>query len=248
MTNADSFPGWSWGSPEECTKRLDDLRASGARCEKLKLLDCELPLTRLGLRNLGITGIEYAAFKTAHPSGLAADYLSVRSEDAATEPGLVYLLDGTSYFMQLDISAAVPFEDACFDWVYAQHLIEHVEPDAGVGWLAEIHRTLMPGGLLRLTTPDLRKYAESYLSGRGFFAEHRQRVRLLVPGHAMPQRPAFMLNQIFNFYGHRWIYDADELTYALSCAGFDPAAVRVCRFRRGERADIAALDSSVRND
>lgn len=142
MTNGGSFPGWSWGSPEEYMKRLDDLRADGARCEKLKLLDCELPLTRSGLRDLGITGMEYAAFKTAHPSGLAADYLSVRSEDAVTEPGGVYLLDGTSYFIQLDISATVPFEDACFDWVYAEHLIEHVDPDVGVGWLAEIHRGL----------------------------------------------------------------------------------------------------------
>jgi hypothetical protein len=64
----------------------------------------------------------------------------------------------------------------------------------------------------------------------------------------MPERRAFMFNQIFYLYGHRWLYDTDELRYVLSRAGFEPAAVRTCRFRSGVRPDVAALDSIFRND
>jgi hypothetical protein len=64
----------------------------------------------------------------------------------------------------------------------------------------------------------------------------------------MPERRAFMFNQIFYLYGHRWLYDTDELRYVLSRAGFAPDAVRTCSFRSGARPDVAALDSIFRND
>lgn len=246
---SNSFTDWSWGNPEECTRGLDGVRADGALCEKLEPLDVRPPFTRSWLRGLGITGIEYAAFKTKHASGLAADYVRVRAADSVTEPGRVYRLDNESYFIALDITEKLPFEDGCFEWEYAEHLIEHVIPDTGADWLTEVNRTLEPGGVLRLTTPDLRKYASAYVNDGEFFAEHRERmINVLAPAPAMPQRPAFMLNQIFYYYGHRWVYDADELRYVLMRAGFDISAVRECSFRRGIRDDVAALDSVVRND
>jgi predicted SAM-dependent methyltransferase len=249
MTARGSFPDWTWENPDECTRRLDNVRAEGARCEKLEPLDGKPPFTRSHLRHLGISGIEFAAFKTAHSSGLAADQLSVRSEDSVTERGKIYRLDNEAYFIELDISERTPFEDGCFDWVYAEHLIEHVPPHVGIRWLTEVRRILSPGGLLRLTTPDLMKYASSYLGEGSLFADHRNRmVDVLAPAPLMPQRRAFMINQIFYFYGHRWIYDTDELRYVLSRAGFDPATVRLRSFRHGARDDIAALDSDIRND
>ena len=244
-----SFPAWSWGDTEECTRWLDKIRADGVQVDQLELIDERPPFTRSWLRSLGITGIEYAAFKTEHGSGLGADYVQVRSGSSVTEPGRIYRLDGASYFIALDISEKLPFEDECFEWAYSEHLIEHVSLDVGVEWLTEVRRTLEPGGLLRVTTPDLRKYASDYLNGDSFFAEHRQRISGMIRhAPAMPQRPAFMLNQIFWYYGHRWIYDADELRFALSEAGFDMSAVRECSFRHGNRDDVAMLDTVVRND
>jgi predicted SAM-dependent methyltransferase len=150
----------------------------------------------------------------------------------------------------MDIADPLPFQPASVDWVYAEHLIEHVPLTVGVRWLAEVRRILTPGGLLRLTTPDLAKYAESYIGGDGFFAKHRSRMRKALFGVAppMPERPAFMVNQLFYLYGHRWIYDLAELRYALGEAGFDPDAMRVCSYRDGARPDVATLDTPIRND
>jgi hypothetical protein len=57
-----------------------------------------------------------------------------------------------------------------------------------------------------------------------------------------------MFNQIFYLYGHRWLYDLDELRYVLARAGFDPGAMRTCAFRAGARGDVADLDSVFRSD
>ena len=64
----------------------------------------------------------------------------------------------------------------------------------------------------------------------------------------MPARNAFMFNQIFYLYGHRWLYDLDEIRYALSEAGFASENVRLCAFQQGAKQDIADLDVTFRSD
>ncbi len=248
MVTGPSFDGWDWEDPDGLSAKLDEFTANQARCEKLELVATALPVTRQDFLDIGVTGIEFAAFKTRHRSGLGTDLVGLRSKDAATQPGSIFRVDGESYFTELDVSDPLPFEAGCVDWVYAEHLIEHVTLPVGVGWLTEVRRILAPGGLLRLTTPDLRTYAESYVNGDGFFAKHRRRLRTLRVGPPMPERGAFMFNQMFYLYGHRWIYDLDELRYALSRAGFEPETVRACAFREGTRPDVAALDTTLRSD
>jgi predicted SAM-dependent methyltransferase len=240
---------WDWGDPAGLSGRMEDLLVAMARCDKVEpVLDADR-LTRVELESLGVTGIEFAAWRTAHPGGLGSDVVPlVAGDGATTTPGRVYLVDGRYRFMPLDICRPLPLADGCVDWVYAEHLVEHVGPDDAIGWLAEVRRILAPGGVLRLTTPDLRRYAQAYLSGGSMFARHRRRMSLAGVGPPMPDRDAFMVNQMFYLWGHRWIYDADELRYALSRAGFPPDAVRECAFRKGRRPDVAALDQVLRND
>jgi predicted SAM-dependent methyltransferase len=242
------FAGWDWEDPDGLDVKMGEFTSNLARCESLELVADALPVTRQDFLDIGLTGIEFAAFKTQHRSGLGTDLVGLRSDEAATVPGRVYLADDESYFTELDVAEPLPFGDGCVEWVYAEHLIEHVPPPVGIGWLAEVRRILIPGGLLRLTTPDLRKYVESYVNDDGFFAKHRRRLRTMRVGPPMPERSAFMLNQIFYLYGHRWLYDQDELRYVLSRAGFEPANVRVCAFRVGARPDVAALDTTIRSD
>jgi SAM-dependent methyltransferase len=57
-------------------------------------------------------------------------------------------------YVQADIDAGLPFDDAVADAVRANQVIEHIrEP---VAFLAEARRTLRPGGLLVVTTPNVR--------------------------------------------------------------------------------------------
>ncbi|MDI1463587.1 methyltransferase domain-containing protein [Catellatospora sp. KI3] len=242
--------GWDWEDPARVEALTDEFMLGRIAVAKLEVVASGPVFGRERLAELGITGIEFAALKTLHPTGLGTDLTGLRCGDATTRRQELYRVDGECWFTELDICEPLPFEDSCVEWVYAEHLIEHVSMTAAIGWLAEVRRILAPGGVLRLTTPDLRKYAESYLRGDGFFAKHRGRMAKALGGVAppMPARGAFMFNQLFYLYGHRWIYDLDELTEALTRAGFDPAAIRVCGFRTGARPDVALLDQMIRND
>lgn len=246
MTTDPLFADWDWEDPDALAATLDRFTADLARCETLEQVTGPLPATRQDFLELGLTGIEFAAFKTQHPAGLGTDLAGLHTPTMTTEPGQLYRADGTSYFTQLDISEKLPFADGCVDWVYAEHLIEHVPPLVAIRWLTEVRRILAPGGLLRITTPDLSKYAQGYVSGDSFFARQRRRLALMRFGPPMPERPAFMLNQLFYLYGHRWLYDLEELRHALVCAGF-ASPVHVWAYREGAREDVAALDAMLRS-
>ncbi len=245
---AGRFSKWNWEDPDRLNQLMDEFTVGLADARTLEQV-AAAPYTADQLAALGITGIEFAAFQTTHPSGLGADLVGLSTPDASTEPGYLYRVDGRCYFTQLDIGQPLPIADGALEWVYAEHLIEHVPLPTAVHWLTEVRRVLAPGGLLRLTTPDLRKYVEGYLSGNGFFAKHRRRVNLAIGvAPAMPARNAFMFNQIFYLYGHRWLYDLEELRYVLSQAGFAAEEVEVRGYRTGSRPDVAELDQTVRND
>ena len=96
----------------------------------------------------------------------------------------------------------------------------------------------------------MKLYALSYVNGDKFFGKHRRRINLALSNVAppMPERKAFMFNQLFYVYGHRWIYDEAELRYVLGEAGFAAEAILVHPFRAGARQDVADLDQVLRND
>lgn len=241
---------WNWEDPQALTAIVDEFTSGMARCEKLELVAQAPLLTRDLLQELGITGIEFAQFKTEHPAGLATDLVGVHDGQTSTNRGGIYRIDGSTFFTELDICQTLPFADGCVDWVYAEHLIEHVSLTDGLIWLKEVRRILAPGGIVRITTPDLRLYVQSYLNGDRFFDRHRRRIDMALRTVAppMPTRNAFMFNQLFYVYGHRWIYDEDEMRYALGQAGFAADGIAKHSFRTGARKDVADLDQVLRND
>jgi predicted SAM-dependent methyltransferase len=62
-----------------------------------------------------------------------------------------------------DLAEPLPFADAQFDAIYASHVFEHFEPDAGMRLLAECRRVLQPAGIVRIAVPDLEAIARTYL-------------------------------------------------------------------------------------
>lgn len=123
------------------------------------------------------------------------------------------------YFV--DAEKTFPFADSSFDFIRSEHMIEHVPYSSAMHMLRECHRVLRPGGIIRIATPDLKKLAGLYASPP---SPERQRYADAV---LRTRRPHYdgceigvVINNIFLFEDHRFIYDSGTLGEGLRKAGF----------------------------
>jgi predicted SAM-dependent methyltransferase len=127
------------------------------------------------------------------------------------------LLSGEIY---LDITRSLPFADSTFSYIFGEHVIEHVSERAGERALHELHRVLRPGGVLRLTTPDLRKIIDIYEDRNPVVtrADYSRFLQELTGGPY--ERACQVFNAYTRLWGHQYIYDEEDLTAKLHAAGF----------------------------
>src|SRR6202035_5133821 len=57
--------------------------------------------------------------------------------------------------MHLDIKRCFPFKEETFDYIFSEHVIEHISYQGGVKMLMECFRILKKSGKIRISTPDL---------------------------------------------------------------------------------------------
>lgn len=65
---------------------------------------------------------------------------------------------------ETDIRKRLPFEDNSVDYVFAEHVIEHVTTIEGLNFLKECHRILRHGGVIRIAFPDIVRAFDMKLS------------------------------------------------------------------------------------
>lgn len=204
------------------------------------------PLTRERVAGLGLRGINCGCGRGLEPGWLNTDLVRIQELDGPeSELDRVARVDGQLYFLRHDATEPYPVEDECFEWAYSEHFLEHLTLDEGIAWLAEVRRMLRPAGLVRITTPDLALFVQAYLDPQDpFNAENRELLlnTAWFRERGVPDRPAWMLNNIFLGWRHRWIYDYDELQHALVTAGFEPGTVVERAYSEGGVSEVAALD------
>lgn len=147
--------------------------------------------------------------------------------------------------LQLDATRPFPFPDSCFDYVFSEHMIEHVDLPGGRRMLAECHRILKPGGKLRISTPDLGFLIDLYRDDPDPL--QRRYMDWFENAHLKEDpaaSPALVINNFVRNWGHQFIYDETTLRGALSGAGFS----RIARFELGASDDEAlqGLENAAR--
>ena len=69
----------------------------------------------------------------------------------------------TNQINYYDVRKEFPFNDHSFDAVYALHIVEHLVYKENLSFMREVNRVLKPGGILRISTPDLEDICYQYL-------------------------------------------------------------------------------------
>lgn len=205
----------------------------------------------------------------------ASLYVDVEDPPAASvlcplDPRLV-IIDGRFVYLQHRIPP-LPLESKSIREVLCEHLIEHLTPRHATALCREVRRVLAPGGVFRISTPDLRAYINAFDesgSAAAFRATRGQRLATILsmlpeqdafsfldaegdPDSASTgvdsDRPAFLINQLFRLWGHQWIYDYDELVLLMEASGFLSSQVRRVAYRQGTHATLAMWDNPYRAD
>lgn len=147
------------------------------------------------------------------------------------------IIDG---WVNVDISGPIrwdptkpfPVSSGIIRFIYSEHFIEHLSLDQAKGLFNECYRVLQLGGVLRVSTPNLRKIVEEYLSGR--LSEWQD------VGWA-PSTPCLMMNEGMRLWGHQFVYDSEELKKMFEGCGF--RKVTHMAWRESEHKELQGLES-----
>jgi predicted SAM-dependent methyltransferase len=70
-----------------------------------------------------------------------------------------------------NLGRGLPFASACADFIYTESFIEELSLTQGRDFLRECRRIIKPGGVMRLLTADLEKFARSHLQQPDWLVE-----------------------------------------------------------------------------
>ncbi len=142
----------------------------------------------------------------------------------------------------LDATKPFPFPDNCMDFIFSEHMIEHVPHALGQHMLRECHRILKPGGRVRISTPNLVNIASLMASPT---TEEKTNYVRKVTAKYIPENtqllPGFVVNNFFWDFWHYFVYDPDTLAQALKAAGF--IDVQQMASRKGSVSELTGLET-----
>jgi predicted SAM-dependent methyltransferase len=127
-------------------------------------------------------------------------------------PGWINIdLTGPAEVVKWDLTRPLNMPDESVDFIFNEHFIEHITRNEALSLLADCKRMLKRGGILRISTPNLRKLISEYVSGR---------TNEWSDVNWTPSTPCQLMNEGMRSWGHQFVYDIEEFEALLTIAGF----------------------------
>ena len=129
--------------------------------------------------------------------------------------------------LAMNVLWGLPFAEGSVRYIFVSHLLEHLFFPRDVRpFLAQIRRVLAPEGVVRIVVPDIEQCIEAYVNNdRDFFGNRREtwtwwpenptRLEDFLAYAGAGAEPAYL------FESHKYGYDFETLSRALSDAGFE---------------------------
>ena len=144
---------------------------------------------------------------------------------------------GQASVIAFDLLRPLPVSDGAVDRVFTEHFIEHVTRVEARRILRDCARALAPGGVLRISTPDLATLVREYLAGR------------TTEWHDVDWRPATpgaLMNEGMRLWGHKYLWDEADLTAELLAAGY--STVERVTWHQSRHSDLRGLECRPAHD
>ncbi len=135
-----------------------------------------------------------------------------------------------------DLRNPLPFKDGTIDFIFNEHFMEHLTPDEGIKANKDFLRVLKTGGVLRIATPDLAEVVDEYLNLPLSKNPSIKRYNM-----EFIKTPAELLNMGFSWWGHKWLYDLEELERRLKEAG--AKKMTRCQLKQSKHPELTSLET-----
>jgi predicted SAM-dependent methyltransferase len=157
-------------------------------------------------------------------------------------------LDNHPAPLTTNLDWGLPLPTGSTRFVFLSHLLEHLfYPAQSHRLLDEIHRVLMPGGVVRIVVPDIEQCLRAYADGDESFFRDRRHHWSWLPEDATPLESFLAYagagpTPEYLFEHHKFGYDFETLKRCLERAGF--VRVRRCDYQSSLHPELRVDNAS----
>ena len=140
----------------------------------------------------------------------------------------------------MDATKPFPLPNDTFEFIFSEHMIEHIGFQEGLAMMKECYRVMKTGGVIRLSTPNIKFLIELYNEPK---SETQKKYLDFSKRYFSDNRPildTIIINNFFRDWGHQFIHDFKTLEYILAQAGFKN--VKQCEVYKSEYAVLQNLE------
>lgn len=138
--------------------------------------------------------------------------------------------------LNFDLRNPLPFKDNSVDFIFHEHFLEHLTVEEARISMSDMMRVLKPGGVMRIAMPDLEDIFDLY-------NDKNWQKRPIIKNHGFEfvKTRAEMVNMSFNWWGHKWIYDWEELKRRFEEIGFKK--IKRCKRGKSGHKELQSLET-----
>jgi len=127
----------------------------------------------------------------------------------------------------MDAGIKLPIGSGTFDFVYSEHVFEHLTVEQQINYLSESYRILKPGGRIRIATPDLSRILSLWTDNNKFNQSYVlwNFNTFLTPKNsklsAMKSKTEYVINNYMRDWGHQMVHSKNSLEELIFMLGFE---------------------------
>jgi len=140
----------------------------------------------------------------------------------------------------LNAKRIMPFKANTFDFIFCEHLIEHLSKESELKFLKECHRVLKMRGVIRIATPDLEKIIDLYYD-RNKYMKRQELIEMYGKGAHI--QPCELFNDYMHNWGHKFIYDKNMIARVLATVGFKD--IIFCDYKKSSYSELNDLERHI---